>query len=204
VNATARRIVRPAPIRDLFAVPASVMEAALAPILSPPPLPVPEPALAQPPRALRIRRDFAAPRELVWGCDGRRFVCRDVASFNGRPAYHVYTAWELADAVFYGVTVEGLTPAASRAYGRVDTRRPLRSLADDTRAPFDWQRACEAEARDLIHELCPETVLRIAYKDVGGKDVEVAVGAYDRPGDVLLTVDPAFRFAAAKAAWRPT
>lgn len=190
MTATAKRIVRSAPVRDLFAVPAVEIEAAAAAVLTPPaPTPTIEPA--RPPRALRLRRDFAAPRELVWGCDGRRFVCRDVAPFNGAAAYHVYTAWELADACFYAVTVEGLTP---RAFGRLDTRRPLRTLTG-VRATFDWQLEREAEARDLIRELCPETV-------VGPR--EGVCGVYPQPTGVLLTVDPAHRFAAALAAWRPT
>jgi hypothetical protein len=187
----AKRIVRPAPARDLFAVPASEIEAVAA-TLSPVPAQVVEPA--KPPRALRLRRDFAALRELVWGCDGRRFVCRDHTAFNGRPAYHVYTAWELADTCFYAVTVEGLTPAAPRAFGRLDTRRPLRTLTG-VRAALDWQLEREAEARDLIRELCPETV-------IGPRDG--LCGVYPQPAGVLLTVDPAHRFAAAKAAWRPT
>ena len=69
-----------------------------------------------------------------------------------------------------------------------------------------WQLECAAEARALIIELCPETVRRV-LETRNGKAFRESVpdsGVYETPEGVRLTVDPAHRFAAAKAAWRPT
>lgn len=170
---------RDAPARDLFAVVAPaepappVMTKAAAAVLA---------FLDKLLAALdRPGRDFASRSERV--LSGHRLVTRDVG-----PNGHLYRAWERADAFAYGVTLDELT------WGRIDTRRPLRAL--DLRVAIDHQLAREAEARDLIRELCPETLRRAGETMTGA-------GVYDGPGYVLVTSDPAVRLRIACGARRP-
>lgn len=149
-------------------------------------------AATAPPTTVAQPRDFETMRELVWHRDGRRFVLRERQAPRDGGA-HIYTAYELADAVFYGVTREGISPAALRPYGRIDTRLPLRAFDPVTEysAAIDWRLAQQRLALDLIRELCPETI------HVRGDAV------FDGPGHVTMLTRPGPRYLAAMAARRP-
>ena len=174
-------------------------------LLDPPPVVEPTPvppawaveAAAAPPTVRVQVRDFEALRELVWHRDGQRFVCRDRQDPRDGGA-HIYHAYELADVGSFGVVVEGLTPAALRPYGRIDTRRPPRAFDPiaEYSAGVDWRIAQQRIALELIRELCPET---IRLPD-GGPGHAV----FDGPGCVTMLSRPEPRFMAFMAARRPT
>lgn len=162
-----------------------------APVPTPPPAWAVEAATAPPSEAAPLR-DFETARELVWHRDGRRFVLRERQAPRDGGA-HIYTAYELADAVFYGVTREGISPAALRPYGRIDTRLPLRAFdpVAEYSAAIEWRMAQQGLALELIRELCPETI------HVRGDAV------FDGPGHVTMLTRPEPRYLAAMAARRP-
>lgn len=149
-------------------------------------------AAKAPPSETTKPRDFETTRELVWHRDGRRFVLRERQAPRDGGA-HIYTAYELADAVFYGVTREGISPAALRPYGRIDTRLPLRAFdpVAEYSAAIEWRMAQQLLALELIRELCPETI------HVRGDAV------FDGPGHITMLTRPEPRYQAAMAARRP-
>lgn len=153
--------------------PTPASEQAQAPVEPPPPAEAPTPAPG---------RNFAAAVERVQV--GKLLVIRE----RGKDGHHTYRAYERADAFFYQVTIDELT------WGRIDTRRSLRTLDpySDYDALVAWQLECSALAREVIRKLCPETRLAPGETAPGA-------GIYDGPGYVLSTVDPEFRFRAAKA-----
>lgn len=186
----ARRAPRVAPAFDLF-------ELAPAPALVVVPEPVPEPPAwaveaTRPTPVTERARDFAARVERIWHSDGRRFVERTYASGT-----HDYYAWERADCFGYECTADELT------YGRIDTRRLTRSFDPVTEVTKlrEWEAACWAEARDLIHELCIETVHVI--DDRGHRETGPGHAVYDGAGRVCLLSRPETRYHAAIARRRP-
>lgn len=179
------------------------LAAALLPTAAPAPAPAlePAPALApgQPPAALTPAapaapgaapapaapangRNFAADTERVQL--GKLMVIRE----RGADGHHTYCAYERADAFFHRVTLDELT------WGRIDTRRSLRELDPyrDYDAIVSWQMECSALAREAIRQLCPETRL-------APNETPPGAGVYDGLGYVLVTVDPEFRYRAARA-----
>ena len=149
---------------------------------APAPVPAPAPAPAETPVPVSLGRNFTAAVERVQ--TGKLMVIRE----RGSDGHHIYRAFERADAFFHRVTIDELT------WGRIDTRRPLRDLDPyrDYGAIVSWEMECSALAREVIRQLCPET--RIAPGETAP-----GAGIYDGPGYVLSTVDPEFRFRAARA-----
>lgn len=163
-----------APALDLFVVPPAAPE------------PTPEPpawaieAASAPPVSAAPPRDFVVALERVRS--GEHLVVRRRVADG-----HMYQAYERADALFYGETIDALT------WGRIDTRRTaLLAATDDLSAPFDRQFNREAEARAVIRELCPETIIQ------PGELAPAGCGIYDRPDGILVTADPARRYAAVR------
>lgn len=115
------------------------------------------------PAALDQPRDLIAARERIWHRDGRRFAER-----THEDRHHTYRAYERADCLSYGVTVDELT------YGRIDTRKPVSGKLPG--ADIDWLVQQQREALDLIRSLCPETV---GEHDAGHR-------VYPGPGYVLV------------------
>ena len=174
---------RPAPVRELFAVPAAPAAEPAAPVMTKDVAAV----LALLDKLFAPTgpaRDLAVALERIRNADGRQLVTR-TRDANG----HLYRAWERTDVFSYGVDLK-LT------WGRIDTRRPFGVQTDDLRAAIDYQMACEAEARALINLLCPETALAKG-------ETAVSCGIYDGPGYVLVTSDPATRLRIACGARRP-
>lgn len=188
MTARARRSAAP---RLAPAQPLSLLD----PPTAPAPAVAPAPAApATPPR----RRDFDAVRELVWHRDGQRFVLRERQSPRDGGA-HVYHAYELADASFFGITREGISPAAPRPYGRMDTRLSPRAFDTVTEysAAVEWRLEQQRRALELIRELCPETRRDPQAGSAPGHAV------FDGPGCVTMLSHPAVRYAAFLAARRP-
>lgn len=157
-------------------------ELALAsPPATPTPAPTPEPE-PEPDEPAGPSRNFAAEVERIQA--GKLLVIRE----RGKDGHHTYRAFERADAFFYRITIDELT------WGRIDTRRSLRQLDpySDYGAIVSWEMECSALAREVIRQLCPETRLAPGETAPGS-------GIYDGPGYVLSTVDPEFRFQAARA-----
>ncbi|MBL9102143.1 MAG: hypothetical protein JNL82_14360 [Myxococcales bacterium] len=147
--------------------PAWAIEAATAPASPAPELPT------------RVRaRDFATATERVW--DGADCFVLRTRVYSG----HEYRAYERSHTHGFAVVYD-----PDPVFGRIDTRCPS-IAATDPHAAIEGQLAREAEARALIHRLCPETVLREGERAVGN-------GVYDGPGYVLVTVDPEVRYQAA-------
>lgn len=188
---TAVRRIRPEPVRDLFEAPITwtppqeftdyLNERANAspPAQVPAPAPVLLPEVSVAPAA--PGRDFAAELERVQA--GDLLVTRE----RGEHGHHTYRAYERCDAFFHHITLDELT------WGRIDTRR-LGHL--DPYGPEVFQKSLEysLEAHKVIRQICPET--RRTGDDFGL--------VYDGPGYVLLTVDPAPLYRAARAKEVPT
>lgn len=191
-----RAAARPEPVRYLFEPPITwvppkeftdyldqrAQALASAPVELPPTPAWAIEAATAPPTVLERRRDFAAPVERI--LRGEHLVIRE----RGADGHHTYRAFERATAFLYGITLDELT------WGRIDTRRPIRSLDPYTNyvEAVAWQMTCSAEAQEVIRELCPE-----ARRAAG--ETPPQGGVYDGPGYVLVTVDPEFRYRAARA-----
>lgn len=152
-------------VLGLFAEPAAVPAAAPVEAVPVPPAWAVEAATA-PPTVLAPPRNFIADTERVRSDD--HLVIRQRV-----PDGHLYQVYERADAAFYNVTIDELT------WGRVD----------DLRAAIERQFERETEARAVIRRLCPETLIR------PGELAPAGCGIYDRPDGILITADPARRFA---------
>lgn len=153
-----------------------------APAPAEPEPPPPAEAPVEAPTPPSSGRNFAAATERVQL--GKLMVIRE----RGAHSHHTYRAFERADAFFHYVTIDELT------WGRIDKRRPLRELDPyrDYGAIVSWEMECSALAREVIRQLCPET--RLAPGETATRS-----GVYDGPGYISVTVDPEFRFQAARA-----
>lgn len=190
MTARARTTSAPAKSPRLKAVPSApeVLGLFAEPAPAPAPVePTPPPAWAveaatAPPTVLAPPRDFEAAQERVRL--GEHLVIRQRVADG-----HLYQAFERADAFFYNVTLDALT------WGRIDTRRDATpDPADDLRAAFERQFEREAEARAVIRALCPETIIH------PGELAPAGCGIYERPDGILITSDPARRYAARRPA----
>lgn len=175
--ARARRAARTAAAEaiEMFASPAAPVLARQPALAVAPPAWAVEAAAVPATLHTPLPRDFASPTERIR--HGDRLVLRRRV-YSG----HLYEAYERATVFFYSVDLDEGT------WGRVDTRRPLQDIDPiaDLDVAWAWRREREDDAHDLIHRLCPETVIAAGERAVGS-------GVYHGPGYVLLTVDPATR-----------
>lgn len=130
-------------------------------------------------------RDFQRREERVWSGDRSLLVVRQVVEAGA----HRYFAYERVGAAAYSVVVE----FAEGTFGRIDALlptprfNPVHQYAEAVAWLLDQQR----RAREVIRELCPETIH------------ERGEAAFDGPGYVTLLTRPEPRFSAFMAARRP-
>lgn len=195
---TRRAVARPEPVRGLFDPPtvwtpppefsnymAEREQEKKAPLeLVPAPAWAVEAAAPTDPLTPPPRRNFLESHERVW--DGDLVVIRQ----RGEDGHHTYRAFECgSDFRHQTAFVLG-----ELTYGRIDTRRhdqPLDPYTDYVEL-IAWGLLCSAAAQAVIRKLCPETRL------AAGESAPTA-GVYEGPGYVLVTVDPEFRYRAARA-----
>ncbi len=130
-------------------------------------------------------RDFLGREERVWSAERGLLVVRQVVEAGA----HVYFAYERVGTGAYSVVVE----IAEGAFGRIDTQlsAPRFDPVDQYAEAVDWRLEQQGRARQVIRELCPETIH------------ERGEAAYDGPGYVTLLTRPEPRFSAFMAARRP-
>lgn len=124
-------------------------------------------------------RNFSADLELVSSRGGRCLVTRERDSSSGA---HVYHAFELGDPNCYSITRDG--------FGRVDTLR-RKPATNDYLEAVGWLLEQQRRARELIREVCPETI------------GEPRDAVYEGPGYITLLTRPERRHAAYMASRRP-